>query len=572
MNFRRFVFACLLALLPPARGADVALDFRHFWKERPLVLDAWMERDGGGHLMISRLAYLVSMPVLITADGGRMEQAGWAGFVNAREQVNQLLLAGLPPQDFTALGFSVGLDPVKNAADVNQYPPTHPLNPLVNGLHWSWQGSYIFLAVEGRWRSPEGSETAFSYHLGNDAMRMDVQVPLRWSGGQPVAFAVEFHLDRVFGNRDVVPVEEQGSTHGRDGDELAVLLKRRVEGAFRLQRIPFPPPPAAAPETPEPAIVGTPYRFTMPGTFPMPNLPRDFPMTVERVELGRRLFHEKALSKAGTIHCASCHSDAAFSDARKFSIGHDGRTTPRHGMPLVNLAWKRRFFWDGRAPSLREQALVPIQDEVEMHETLPGVVEKLGAMPEYRRLFALAFGDDEITPARLGIAIEQFVMSLTSFDSRFDRAMRGGEKLTEREQRGFTLFFTEYEPRLGQFGADCFHCHGGAFFTDHGFHNNGLPPRDEDPGLGGVTRRDADRGKFSTPSLRNVAITAPYMHDGRFRTLEEVVDHYAGGIHRSPTLDPNLAKHGGLGIVLTPEDRAALVAFLKTLTDPKFER
>ncbi len=132
------------------------------------------------------------------------------------------------------------------------------------------------------------------------------------------------------------------------------------------------------------------------------------------------------------------------------------------------------------------------------------------------------------------------------------------------------LFFTEYEPRSQQFGADCFHCHGGANFSDHQFHNNGLKPT-EDEGRSLVTKDKRDRFQFSTPSLRNVGITAPYMHDGRFATLEEVVAHYSGPMHQSDTLDPNLAKHPKVGLALSAQDQEALVAFLKTLTDPKYQ-
>lgn len=556
-------FAC-------ARAADLALEFRHFWKEKPLVFDEWIERDGGEKLSITRLAYLVSLPGLEETTGEKIEQKNWFGFIDVQEKQNRLVLNGLPPRSFSALEFSVGLDAATNHADPNRYAPTHALSPVLNKLHWSWQGSYIFMAIEGRWRGADGKETGFSYHLGNDPMLMAVRVPLALDGKKAATFAVDFHLDRVLGDSKSVPIDEQVSTHGREGDDLAVVLKRRVESAFSATEIAAPKIDAVKSGA-APLIVGTPYRFTMPATFPMPNLPVDFPMTDERVELGRRLFNEKALSRNGSTNCASCHSDAAFSDARRFSVGLDGGKTPRHGMPLVNLAWKTKFFWDGRAPTLREQALVPIQDVVEMHETLPGVTAKLSAMSDYPPSFEAAFGDPMITPERIGVAIEQFVLSLTSFDSRFDRAMKGDGTLSEQEKRGFELFFTEYEPRLQQFGADCFHCHGGAFFTDHGFHNNGIDPKDGDVGFGKVSGRAGDAGKFSTPSLRNVAATAPYMHDGRFATLEEVVDHYASGIYPSATLDPNLAKHAG-GIPLKPEDKAALIAFLKTLTDPRFEK
>lgn len=570
LRFRKGMIFC--AFVGSAFAADHSLQFHHLWKGEPLMFDEWMERDGGEKVSISRLAYLVSMPSLEELDGRHIEQKNWFGFINAQEALNRVALSGLPDWKFAALGFSVGLDEVTNKSDPNKYPPTHPLNPVRNNLHWSWQSSYIFFAIEGRWRSADGKESGFSYHLGNAGMLMSVKIPSEFDVAKAGTIAVDFHLERVIGDSTAVPIDEQTSSHGRDGDDLAVVLKRKIEKAFTLREIAAQAALETVKKADAPSLVGTPYRFTMPAHFPMPNLPLDFPLTNERVELGRRLFNEKMLSQNGTINCASCHSDAAFSDARKFSIGLEGKATPRHGMPLVNLAWKSKFFWDGRASSLREQALVPIQDAVEMHETLPNVTIKLEASKEYPALFGAAYGDSKITPERIGVAIEQFIISLTSFDSKFDRAHKGEGALSAQEKRGFELFFTEYEPRLEQFGADCFHCHGGAFFTDHGFHNNGLAFRSEDLGLGKITGRAPDNGKFSTPSLRNIAATAPYMHDGRFATLEEVVEHYTSGIHPSPTLNPNLAKHSGRGIPLTAEDKAALVAFLKTLTDSRFEK
>jgi cytochrome c peroxidase len=167
----------------------------------------------------------------------------------------------------------------------------------------------------------------------------------------------------------------------------------------------------------------------------------------------------------------------------------------------------------------------------------------------------------------MALALEQFLLTLVSQDSRFDRAARKLTTLTAEEQRGLQLFVTEHDPARGLRGADCFHCHGGNLFTTHQFLNNGLEERSEDLGRMEVTGSEADRGKFKVPSLRNVAMTAPYMHDGRFATLEEVIAHYNGPLHRSPTLDPNLAKHPVAGMGLSAEDQAALVAFLKTLTD-----
>ncbi|MFZ4764296.1 MAG: cytochrome-c peroxidase, partial [Roseimicrobium sp.] len=268
--------------------------------------------------------------------------------------------------------------------------------------------------------------------------------------------------------------------------------------------------------------------------------------------------------------CASCHSRAnAFADARRFSVGVAGRTGTRQGMPLFNLAWKTSFFWDGRAPSLRSQALVPIQDHVEMDETLENAVAKLqrSSAPEFQR----AFGTPQVTPERVGLALENFLLTLTSSDAKFDRALRGEEKLSAEEQKGFDLFMTEREPRMGSMGADCFHCHGGPLFTDHQFRNNGLALQDSDLGRFLVTKSALDRGAFSTPSLRNIAVTGPYMHDGRFTSLEQVLDHYSEGVERTPTLDPNLAKHPDGGIHLTVEEKRAVIAFLKTLTDRRFE-
>ena len=203
---------------------------------------------------------------------------------------------------------------------------------------------------------------------------------------------------------------------------------------------------------------------------------------------------------------------------------------------------------------------------------MPHLIEKLTASERYPALFAQAFDSAEITEEKIALALEAFLLTLTSYDSKFDQSLRGAAQLTAQEAEGFRLFMTEYEPRLGAYGADCFHCHGGALFTDHQFKNNGLGDT-KDLGRYQVTKNDRDKGKFITPSLRNIALTAPYMHDGRFATLEEVIDHYTFGITSPEELSPvapNLSKHGGAGIPLSAEDKAALVAFLKTLTDPKY--
>jgi cytochrome c peroxidase len=236
-------------------------------------------------------------------------------------------------------------------------------------------------------------------------------------------------------------------------------------------------------------------------------------------------------------------------------------------MALFNLAWSPNFTWDGRRTRLRDQVLAPIVDHRELNQSLRATREKLGRDSQYRKEFAAAFGDATITSERIGLAVEQYLLTVIAGDSKFDRAGRGEVEFTAQEKQGLLLFMTEYNPAREQFGADCFHCHGGMLFTDNALHNNGLKLSAQDIGRRAITGRAEDQGKFRTPSLRNVAITGPYMHDGRFRTLEEVVDHYSTGVQISPTLDPNLAKHPAEGIRLSKPNRAALVAFLRTLTD-----
>ena len=267
----------------------------------------------------------------------------------------------------------------------------------------------------------------------------------------------------------------------------------------------------------------------------------------------------------------SSSPDPPYSDPLQFRVesklGIRDQVGTRNAMPLVNLAWKSSYFWDGRSPSLRDQVLIPIQDHTEMDESLERVVSKLKAKSEYLPRFTAAFGTPEVTAEKIGLALEQYLLTLTAYDAKFDRALRGKAELTEMEKRGFELFMTEYEPRTGQLGADCFHCHGGPLFSDHQFHNNGIAENNRDTGRFRVTGNEADRGKFATPSLRNISMSAPYMHDGRFATLEEVIAHYSTDVQRSATLDPNLAKHPAGGLQLSDDDQIALVAFLKTLSD-----
>jgi cytochrome c peroxidase len=538
----------------------------------PLFLDSLRYKlPGGETISVSRLSMLLSGFGLQRPDGAWVDLPGQYAWLDAEARRVSVILHDIPAGPYQAFRFAIGPDPSANDGNPDQYPATHPLNPNLNGLHWSWQGGYIFLAVEGSFRTGANPPGGFSYHFARDPNRtfITTPVPLKLDSAFPSAILFDLDLATLFGA--LSPGRDGNSTHSRDGDPVARTFRTHLPAAFRLDGIAgISAPPPAVPVRPlYLPIAYTPYPLWISGSFPLPDLPADNPLLVERVQLGSRLFHEPMLSRDGTLSCASCHQPSnAFTDPRRFSLGVEGRTGTRHAMPLLNLAWKSSFFWDGRAPSLRAQALVPIQEHAEMDADLGRVTARLAAGSEYPALFARAFDGPSITPEKIGLAIENYLLTLTSFDSKFDRSLRGEARLTPREKRGMTLFYTEYDPRTRQFGADCFHCHGGALFTDHLFHNNGLDDP-ADPGRFTVTHAESDRGKFATPSLRNVALAGPYMHDGRFQTLDQVIDHYATGVRRSPTLDPNLARHPVTGLPLTPADKQALVAFLGTLTDPR---
>ena len=322
---------------------------------------------------------------------------------------------------------------------------------------------------------------------------------------------------------------------------------------------------------------GTPHEFQKPYFFPEPSLPAYNPMTDEGIALGRKLFWDDQLSRNNTMSCGSCHApEHAFSDNVAGSVGLYGDITPRNSMALINLAWNNNFFWDGRVNTLEEQIASPIHNPIEMDMDWPTTVSRVKQDADYPAMFAAAFGNDCVDTLRISYAIAQFMRTMVSADSQFDKAYYyGGPPLSPSEIRGQELFLAEGgDPNIyigGQNGGDCFHCHGGAFvqFTDHQFHNNGLDAVFTDLGREGVTGLPYDRGLFKTPTLRNIALTAPYMHDGRFSTLHEVLDHYNSGGHLTQTLDP-LMKFPNVGLGLSEQDIDDLVSFLETLTDTSF--
>lgn len=324
------------------------------------------------------------------------------------------------------------------------------------------------------------------------------------------------------------------------------------------------------------AVFGTPYDLEIPPFFPPMPIPADNPMTVEGIELGRLLFWEKELSQDNTMSCGSCHLPSHnFSDPTQFSVGVTGDVGTRQSMALINMGWSNKYFWDGRSLTLEEQILEPVPNPIEMNQSWPDALEKIQNIPGYVSKFKAAFGDEAITQDRVVKSIAQFIRTMISANSKFDRWKTGDYIFSDAEFRGYQLFQREGgDPDLvenGEFGADCFHCHGeaGLQFSDYLPHNNGLDAVFTDLGYGGFNGNPLDNGKFKTPTLRNVEFSAPYMHDGRFATLEEVVDHYNSGGQPSSTIDPFMKYTTG-GLSLSPFAKSDVISFLKALSDTSF--
>ncbi len=319
--------------------------------------------------------------------------------------------------------------------------------------------------------------------------------------------------------------------------------------------------------TPTPSPIEIPLVFENLILAPIPVL--DNPQTVEGIALGRKLFYDPILSGDNSISCASCHApDKAFTDGLVTSPGADGLLGTRNSMPLFNMAWNYddQFFWDGAAFGLEEQALEPVANPIEMHNTWLNAVASLQQDLEYPTLFLQAFGSETISSENVTKAIAQFERTLISANAKFDRYLLGLETLTASELNGLNVFMDEA-------AGDCFHCHGSPsnpLWTDNQFHNNGLDATFVDLGLGAITGDPADNGKFRSPSLRNLLNTAPYMHDGRFATIDDVINHYSEGLVSSPTIDPLMKNVAAGGNFLSAQEKEDLKAFLLTLTDETF--
>lgn len=316
-------------------------------------------------------------------------------------------------------------------------------------------------------------------------------------------------------------------------------------------------------------ISTTPYAFAQPSNFPTATLPADNPLTVEGVRLGRHLYYETGMSINNTVSCATCHmQESNFSTPATSGFGVNGQTA-NNVMIHSNLAWQDNFLWDGHAVSIEHVVQMTITDPIEMNNTWEAATNYLKSVPKYQKMFEAAFGPNAITEENTAKAIGQFVRTLVSANSKFDRVQRGEESFTALEEMGYQMFNSE--------DGDCFHCHGdfttGNLFGAYGdlqFANNGIDSI-LTPGVGleHTTGNAADRGKFKVPSLRNVEFSYPYMHDGRMTTLQDVIEHYNIGGYITPTIDPNMKK-AGIGRNWSETQKQALVAFLKTLSDKSF--
>lgn len=304
--------------------------------------------------------------------------------------------------------------------------------------------------------------------------------------------------------------------------------------------------------------VDGPFQLTLPPGAPPPPIPAEYPLTRAAVSLGKALFFDPRLSVDGTISCASCHIPShAFSDTVALSRGVEARRGTRNSPSLANIVYHTGLFRDGGVPSLEVQVIAPVQDPLEMDHTLQGAADRLADVAPYQRLSRLAY-DRELDPFVITRAIAAYERTLISGWSRFDHYLYQGDAsaLTEGEVRGWDLFRSD--------ALNCTACHGGFDLSDHGYYNIGQYLVYADPGRERITLDPADNGKFKVPSLRNIARTAPYMHDGTMATLEEVIGHFASGGFAHPNKDTRMTN-----FVLSEQERTDLIAFLHTLNDER---
>lgn len=306
------------------------------------------------------------------------------------------------------------------------------------------------------------------------------------------------------------------------------------------------------------------YHLQFPSYFPEMSFDQSAnPVTKNGVELGRKLFYEGRLSRNNTISCGFCHiQENAFTHhGHTVSHGVDDRIGIRNAPPIQNMAFLKRYMWDGVIHNLNEQPIIPITDVNEMDSSMPEAISKIKDDPKYKRLFSAAYGDENITGEKVLKALSQFMASMISADSKYDRFRQGKEVFTSAESQGMAVF-----------NQKCASCHSGELFTDESFRNTGMyyNTQFKDAGRYRVTLDQIDWMKFRVPSLRNVEYTAPYMHDGRFYTLDAVLNFYTDGVENHPNLDPQLKQNNHIGIAMNTQEKQLIIAFLKTLSDKNF--
>ncbi len=303
--------------------------------------------------------------------------------------------------------------------------------------------------------------------------------------------------------------------------------------------------------------------FEQPANFPAPAYRfTSNNITKEGFELGRKLFYDPTLSSNNTISCGSCHIQTAAFTHPGHTVSHGifDRLGKRNSPAIMNLAWNTSFMWDGGITHLDLQPIAPITNHVEMDDSVGNVLNRLRNHAGYPALFKKAFGSDAITTSDFLKALSQFMLMCVSDNSKYDSVMRQQSQFTNAEQRGYNLFKQQ-----------CNACHAEPLFTDNSFRNNGLRASNvDDLGRYDISLIETDKYKFKVPSLRNLAYTAPYTHDGRFFTVEAMLDHYNNQVQQTPNLDPLLQQNGRLGISLSAEEKSSLLLFLNTLNDRSF--
>lgn len=554
---------------PPTGPASGQLTVQFHFKvgSEPLELHAMQYTNAAGNrYRVDDLRYFVSNLTLVRADGSEFATT----LVHLRDAelpyTRDLRIPAVPPGDWVAVRFLFGLDDERNQFE--------GLAATTSNLVMQWPaflgGGYHYMQLDGGWDRGAGAVGPWQAHLGRVQRAVDpspyetrftVELPIQLRTQRATStLAISMDVNAWFASPNIYDFAAIGGAM-MDNPAAQQLLSQNGAQVFSIGSVsssPIPPePPPPPPDT---------LRIRIRGFPPMP-VPADNPTTVEGVALGRRLFYDPILSGDSTQSCASCHAQAfGFSDhGRRTSLGIDHIAGTRNAPALVNVGWSETLFWDGRAVNLETQALEPVPNPIEMHEEWPRAVAKLERQAQYPELFRAAFGSRTITSERTVKAIAQFQRTFVSGNSRYDRFLLTGTGLSESELRGFIVFFSER--------GECFHCHVDRTFTDQRFHNNGLDASFADIGRFRVTEDPDDRGKFKTPTLRNIVFSAPYMHDGRFATLEDVVEFYDTGGEGTETVNPfilNLRRNRAEGNGLTLQEKQDLVSFVKTLTDSTF--